>query len=97
MSGRTGARFSLALRIAAGTLGAYGVTALVTVAASRLLIRCSIDAVEAVTGVALASFALFAAVSMTVFHARSLGRTCAALLALSVACTAMIFLLGFAS
>ena len=97
MSGWTGARFSLALRIATGTLGAYAVTALVTVALSRLLIRCGMDAVEAVTGVTLASFALFAAVSMTVFHARSLGRTFAVLLALSIACTAMIFLLGFAS
>lgn len=65
------ARWANAGRVTACTLGAYGITALVTVALSRLLVRLGMDAVEAVTGVTLASFALFAVIAMSAFHARS--------------------------
>lgn len=68
------ARWANAGRITACTLGAYGLTALVTAALSRLLVRFGMDAVEAVTGVTLASFALFAVIAMSTFHARSPAR-----------------------
>lgn len=73
-------------RILAGTLGAYGLTALATVAVSRVLIRLGADPVEAVTGVTLASFALFAGVSIAVFHAPSTARAWFWLLALALPC-----------
>ena len=68
------ARWANAVRITACTLGAYGLTALVTAALSRLLVRLGTDAVEAVTGVTLASFALFAVIAMSAFHARNPAR-----------------------
>jgi len=67
-------RWLAAARVVAGTLGAYGVTALSTVALSKLLIRLGIAPVEAVTGATLASFALFSVAAMAVFHAHSVAR-----------------------
>ena len=67
-------RWSTTARVLAGTLGAYALTSLLTVAVSRLMIRLGLDAVEAVTGVTLASFGGFAAISMAVLHARSPAR-----------------------
>lgn len=64
-----------AARVLAGTLGAYGVTVLATVALSKALIGFGMARVEAVTATTLASFALFAAVAMAVFHAPSVWRT----------------------
>jgi hypothetical protein len=67
-------RLSVAARTLAGTLGAYALTVQVTVAASLLLARIGMDRVEAVTAATLASFAVFAAISMAVFHAHSVAR-----------------------
>lgn len=67
-------RWSTIARVLAGTLGAYALTSLLTVAASRAMVRLGVDAVEAVTGATLASFAFFAAVSMVAFHAPSPAR-----------------------
>ena len=58
-------------RVLAGTLGAYGVTSLVTAALSVVLARLGMGKVEAVTAATLASFLIFAVIAMAVFHARS--------------------------
>ncbi|MDR7154788.1 hypothetical protein J2W40_001603 [Sphingobium xenophagum] len=71
MSKQARHRWSVAARSLAGTLGAYGVTALFTAALSLLLARIGMDRVEAVTAATLLSFAVFALIAMAVFHARS--------------------------
>lgn len=87
-------RWSVAARVLAGTLGAYALTALVTVALSRLLVGAGVSAVEAVTGATLASFALFAIAAMAVFHARSAARAWAWLAILAVPCGLVVVLTG---
>ena len=67
-------RWSVASRTLAGTLGAYVVAALATVALSLVLAGCGMARSEAVTAATLASFILFAAIAMTVFHASSPAR-----------------------
>ena len=62
-------RSSLISRIIAGTLGAYAATVLATIALSRLIIVLGGDPVEATLGATLSSFALFAVIAITVFHA----------------------------
>lgn len=61
-------------RILAVTLGAYGLTAQVTVVLSLLLAALGLSRVEAVIAATLASFAVFAIISMAVFHAASVAR-----------------------
>ena len=68
-------------RIAAGILGAYGLTSLATVALSLLLARTGLDRMEAVAGATLVSFAIFAVIAMSVFNARSAVRAWGWLLA----------------
>jgi hypothetical protein len=67
-------RWSVAFRVIAGTLGAYVLTSLATVALSLGLAAFGMDRVEAVTSATLASFAIFAGVAMAAFHARSAAR-----------------------
>lgn len=86
-------RWTLASRVLAGTLGAYVLTALLTSALAVLLIRLGVDPVEAATGATIASFAAFAVVAMSVFHARSVLRAWAWLVALGVPCTLVVMLL----
>jgi cytosine/uracil/thiamine/allantoin permease len=71
-------------RTLAGTLGAYGLTALITMALSQLLSRTGMVPVEAVTAATLASFAIFAIASMAIFHARSVPRAWGWLILLAV-------------
>ncbi|WIW90225.1 hypothetical protein K3M67_19420 (plasmid) [Sphingobium sp. V4] len=71
LNGQTRGRGSIFLRVLAGTLGAYGLTSLATVALSLLLVGIGMNRVEAVTAAALASFVIFAVVAMAVFHAPS--------------------------
>ncbi|MEE4450837.1 hypothetical protein [Novosphingobium resinovorum] len=61
-------------RTLAGTLGAYGLTAQATVVLSFLLALAGMARAEAVVAATLASFAIFAGISMATFHARSAGR-----------------------
>jgi len=74
MSRQARDRWSVAARSLAGTLGAYGVTSLVTAALSLLLARIGMDRVEAVTTATLLSFAVFALIAVAAFHARSAAR-----------------------
>ncbi|MET0273296.1 MAG: hypothetical protein ABW360_09920 [Phenylobacterium sp.] len=67
-------RWSVAFRTLAGTLGAYGLTSLAVVVASLLAARLGLAKAEAVTAATLASFALFAAVAMAIFHVPSAAR-----------------------
>ncbi len=70
-AGGAKARLSVLSRVVAGTLGAYALTSLVTVALSLLLAAAGMNRVEAVIAATLASFAIFATVAMAVFHART--------------------------
>lgn len=74
MSKQARDRWSMVARSLAGTLGAYGVTSLITAALALLLARIGMDRVEAVTTATLLSFAGFALIAMAVFHARSASR-----------------------
>lgn len=67
-------RLAVAARTLAGTLGAYGLTAQITVVLSFVLALSGLDRAEAVVAATLASFAVFAVISMAIFHARSVGR-----------------------
>jgi hypothetical protein len=66
-SERARARWPAVLRTIAGTLGAYGVTSLATVALSLLLVRIGMGQAEALI---VASFAMFAFIAMATFHFR---------------------------
>lgn len=67
-------RWSVASRSIAGTLGAYGVASLATVALSLGLASCGMARSEAVIAATLASFIIFAVIAMTVFHASTPAR-----------------------
>ena len=84
MSKQARNRWPVVARSLAGTLGAFGVTSLVTAALSLLLARIGGDGVEAVTAATLLSFAVFALISMAVFHARSAARAWIWLIVVSV-------------
>ncbi len=86
-------RWSVAFRVAAGTLGAYSLTSLATVALSLLLARIGMNRVETVTAATLASFAIFAVIAMAAFHARSAVRAWGWLLALGLPLALAVFLM----
>lgn len=67
-------KLSMPSRIVAGTLGAYGLTSIATVALSLLLAAVGMSRVEAVVAATIASFAIFAFAAMAAFHARSAAR-----------------------
>lgn len=77
-------RLAVASRTLAGTLGAYALTSLITVALSLLLARAGMARTEAVIAATLASFAVFAAIAIAVFHATSAARAWLWLLAAGV-------------
>ncbi|WP_221889490.1 hypothetical protein [Sphingomonas sp. IC081] len=74
-------RWTVASRTLAGTLGAYGVTAIGTAALSLVLAALGMDRAEAVTAATLASYAVFAVIAIAVFHAASPARAWGGLLA----------------
>jgi len=86
-------RWSVAARVIAGTLGTYGVTALITVALSFLLSRIGMAKVEAVTAATLASYALFAIIAIACFHARSALRAWIGLLVLAIPAGLLVLML----
>jgi uncharacterized iron-regulated membrane protein len=86
-------RWSVASRTLAGTLGAYVVAALATVALSLVLARCGMARSEAVTAATLASFILFAAIAMTVFHASNPARAWRGLALAAMPLALMVWLL----
>lgn len=88
------ARWANAGRLTACTLGAYGLTALVTATLSRLLVRLGTDAVEAVAGVTLASFALFAVIAMSAFHARNPARAWSVMILLALPPAMLLLMLS---
>lgn len=67
-------RLAVASRTIAGTLGAYGLTSLITVALSLLLAQAGMARTEAVIAATLVSFAVFALIAMAVFHAANATR-----------------------
>lgn len=67
-------RLAVMARTLAGTLGAYGLSVQATVVLSYVLALSGMSRAEAVVAATLASYAVFASVSMAIFHARSAGR-----------------------
>lgn len=84
----------MAARTLAVTLGAYALTVQVTVVLSFVLAHAGMARVEAVTAATLASFAIFAAISMTVFHMQSVARAWLWLLAATVPLAPLWWLLS---
>ncbi len=87
-------RLTVTARVVAGTLGAYVLTAQITVLLSFLLMRAGMDKVEAVTAATLGSFAIFAILCMAVFHAHSVKRAWLWLVGASVPMALLIWGLG---
>ncbi|MFT4053382.1 MAG: hypothetical protein QM681_02665 [Novosphingobium sp.] len=77
-------RLAVTARTVAGTLGAYGVTVQATIVLSFMLALWGMNRAEAVVAATLASFAIFAGISMAIFHARSASRAWLWLAATSV-------------
>jgi len=67
-------RWSVASRVLAGTLGAYGLTSLTTPALAQLLAQSGMTRVEAVYAATLGNFLPFAVIVMAVFNTRSMVR-----------------------
>lgn len=93
-SARAQARLAITARVIAGTLGAYGVTVLGAIALSLLLALAGMDRAQAVIASALASFAIFVAISVAVFHARSATRAWIALMVTAVPLALVDFFLS---
>lgn len=89
-------RWATASRTIAGTLGAYALASLVTVALSLLLDRMGMTRVEAVIAATLASFTIFAFVALAAFQARTATRAwlCLLLIALPSALAVLLLLSG---
>ena len=64
-------RWSVASRVLAAAAGGYALTSLTTLALSLLLHRVGAGRAEAVLASTMASFLLYTAVVMAVFHART--------------------------
>lgn len=86
--------WSAASRTLATTVGAYATTALMVMALARVLIACGVDAVEAVGGATIASFAIFAAIAMAAFHARTALKAWTGLGIANALCGAILLLIG---
>lgn len=86
-------RWLVASHVVAGTLGAYGLTSLATVTLSLILARAGMARTEAVIAATLASFAVFAVISMAVFHATSAARAWAWLTAGATLLAPLVWLL----
>jgi hypothetical protein len=67
-------RWSVASRAGAAVVGGYALTSLVTLALSLLLPAMGMARPEALLAATVASFPVYAAVIMAVFHARSAAR-----------------------
>ena len=74
-------RWLIAARVLAATLGGYAVISLLTLTAPLVLGRLGVDQAEALLAVTTASFPVYAAIVMAVFHARSAMRAWALLAA----------------
>lgn len=64
-------RWSIAARVLAATLGGYAVTSLLTLTVPLVLGIFGVNQAQALLAVTTASFPVYAAVVMAVFHARS--------------------------
>lgn len=77
-------RLSVASRITAGAVGGYVLTSLITVVLFLLLRAQGMTRDEALLAPTIASFVLYAAIIMAVFHARSAAKAWLWLIGLSI-------------
>jgi len=70
----TSYRLAVASRILAATVGGYGLASLANIVAALLLGALGVNLPQALLATTMASFLLYAAIVMAVFHARSAGR-----------------------
>lgn len=87
-------RLSLAARVLAVTLGAYGAASLLAAALSLLLVWVGLSRPEAVMAATLASFAVYALLAIAVFHARSTVRAWVGLLLVAAPASLLILMSG---
>jgi len=64
-------RWDIVVRALLAVFGGYALTSLVNLAVPLLLSRFGIDQAQALLAMTMASFLLYAAIIMAVFHARS--------------------------
>ncbi len=86
-------RWSIASRVVAASLGGYALTSLLTLALPLALASLGIDRAQALLAVTTASFLLYAAIVMAVFHARSAARAWAWLTAVALPFGLVVWLL----
>lgn len=67
-------RWAVASRVLAASAGGYALTSLLTIAVSLLLPLAGVDLAAALLGTTMASFLVWVAIVMAVFHARSASR-----------------------
>jgi hypothetical protein len=77
-------RWSVAGRVVAAVAGGYLLTSLLIIAVAILLPYAGVGQAEAVLATSMASFPLYAAIVMAVFHARTATRAWVALIIASV-------------
>jgi len=88
-------RLSVAARVVAATIGAYGLAALATVAVSYGLQGLfAVARTEAVVAGMLLSFLVFAVAAMAVFRARTAGRAWIGLAVAALPCAIVVLALG---
>ncbi len=86
--------WSIASRAAAAILGGYGVIWLLTAALSMLLPAIlGVSPFDAVLGVTMSSFLIWALIAMAAFHARSARRAWAGLVLAALACMGVLMLI----
>ena len=83
-------RWSLASRVLAAAAGGYALTALTTLAASLALTWAGAGRAEAVLASTMASFLLYTAIVMAVFHARTALRAWLGLILAAVPCMLIV-------
>ncbi|MCP1469671.1 ABC-type transport system involved in multi-copper enzyme maturation permease subunit [Sphingobium sp. OAS761] len=86
-------KLSLASRALAAIAGGYVLASLVTAAIALLLGRLGVSQAQALLAATMASFPLYAAIIMAVFHARSAARAWAALVIAAASLAAFAWLL----
>jgi hypothetical protein len=72
--GRARYRWSVTSRVLAAVAGGYALTSLLNIAAPLVLAKAGVNRPEALLATASASFLIYAAIIMAVFHARSAAR-----------------------
>lgn len=89
----TARRWSIVSRVLAASLGGYAVVSLYTLVTPLALAASGVDQAQTLLAATTASFLVYAAIVMAVFHARSAARAWAWLVGAAVPAVALVSLL----